>query len=141
MPSALADHEEKKKCADTRAERRLRGWFNMDIYVPPDERFSQQKLSQFTTNAIRAAVHFLMPEAGAIFNQETSNFESFDQIHRLFVGNRDQSVDGWVVERLKQELPDDLFKKFKQVIKESPVKFPLPRIVEGNAAAPLATKI
>lgn len=106
----------------------------MDIYVPPDERFSQQKLSEFTTNAVRAAMHFVMPEAGEIFNHETSKFESFDQIHRLFVGNREQPVDEWVVERLKQELPDYLFKKFKQVMKESPVKFPLPRIVAGNAA-------
>lgn len=75
-----------------------------------------------------------MPEAGAIFNQDTSHFESFDQIHQLFGGNRNQSVDEWLVKRLKHELPDDLFKKVKQVIKEKPVKFQLPRILAGNAA-------
>ncbi|KAH6810607.1 hypothetical protein C2S51_024369 [Perilla frutescens var. frutescens] len=120
---------------DTRVEKRLRGWFNMDIYVPPDERFSQQKFSEFTTNAIRAALHFVMPEAGAIFKQETSHFESFDQIHRLFVSNRDRTLDEWMVKRLKQDLPDELFKKVKKVVKERPVEFPLPRIAAGSQFA------
>ncbi|XP_047949369.1 linoleate 9S-lipoxygenase 6-like [Salvia hispanica] len=120
---------------DTRTEKRLHGWFNTDIYVPPDERFSQQKLSEFTTNAVRAAVHFVMPEARAVFNQETSHFESFDQIHRMFVRNRNQSVDEWMLKRLKHELSDDLFKKLKQVITEKPAKFQLPRIAAGNQFA------
>ncbi|KAG6403514.1 hypothetical protein SASPL_135737 [Salvia splendens] len=119
---------------DTRSERRLHGWFNTDIYVPPDERLSQQ-LSEFTTNAVRAAVHFVMPEASAVFNQETSHFESFDQIHRMSLRNRNQSVDEWMLKRLKHELSDELFKKLKQVITEKPAKFQLPRIAAGNQFA------
>lgn len=107
--------------------------FRTDIYLPSDERFSQQKLSEFTTNAVRAAFHFVLPEAGAIFNQETSHFENFNQIHELFLSNRSESVDEGLVKRLKQELDDDIFKKVKQVMKEKSVKFQLPRIVAGNS--------
>lgn len=35
--------------------------FYLDAYVPPDERFSPKKLSEFIENSIQAAVHFLVP--------------------------------------------------------------------------------
>lgn len=108
----------------------------MDTYVPPDERFSQKKLSEFTSNVIRAAMHFVMPEAGSTLNKESSHFESFDQIHRLFTSNRCQLVDERSMKLLKKVLPDDLFNKVKQVMEENPVKFPLPQIAAGNARAP-----
>lgn len=104
----------------------------MDLYVPPDERFSKKKLSEFTANVVRAAIRFVMPETRLIVNKESRNFESFDQIRRLSSGDTGHSVDEKLVKLLKQKLPDDLFKKVKRVMDEKPVEFPLTRTATGN---------
>ncbi|KAI3461800.1 hypothetical protein Pfo_018463 [Paulownia fortunei] len=120
---------------DFRTESRPGGWFNIDTYVPPEERFSQKKLSELTSNVIRAAMHFVIPEARPMLNKESSHFESFDQINRLFTSNRGQEVDEWLVKLLKQVLPDHLFKKVKLVMEENHINFPLPQIAAGNQFA------
>lgn len=63
--------------------------FYLDAYVPPDERFSPKKLSEFIENSIQAAVHFLVPEAKTK-SQDSHSFESFNEILDLFSSNRSQ---------------------------------------------------
>lgn len=115
-----------------RTERWHRLLFNRNLYVPPDEQFSQKKLTEVTSNVVRAAMHFVMPETRSIVNNKSRNFESFDQIHRLFTGDRGLLVDKKLVTLLKHKLPDDLFKKVKLAMDKKPVEFPLPRIATGN---------
>ncbi|KAL2488318.1 Linoleate 9S-lipoxygenase 5 [Forsythia ovata] len=106
--------------------------FNIDIYAPPDERFSPKKLSELISNVIQAAMRLVIPEAKAMFKEGSSHFESFNEIAQLFTSTRDQGEEESVVKNLKQAVPDDLRKKIKQVIKKNPVKFPLPEIIAGN---------
>ncbi|KAL2470744.1 Linoleate 9S-lipoxygenase 1 [Abeliophyllum distichum] len=106
--------------------------FNIDIYAPPDERFSPKKQSELISNAIQAAMCLVIPEAKAMFKEGSSHFESFNEIAQLFTSTRDQGEEECVVKNLKRAVPDDFLKKIKQVIKKNPVKFPLPEIIAGN---------
>ncbi|XP_059660015.1 linoleate 9S-lipoxygenase 6-like [Cornus florida] len=105
---------------------------NLDIYVPPDERFSPKKLSEFTENSIQAAVHFLIPQAKSLFQENSSSFESFSEIRDLFTSKKYQVVEEWVTHKLKKLVPDKLFKEIQQTSKENPMDFPLPQIIAGN---------
>lgn len=117
----------------------------MDIYVPPDERFSPKKLSEFLSNSIQATVHFIIPEAKSLFKQDSSSFESFDEIHDMFSSKGGQAVEGKVREKskgkvrekLKKLVPNVLFKEINYAGKEDLLKFPLPQIVTGNAPSNL----
>ncbi|XP_022874248.1 linoleate 9S-lipoxygenase 6-like [Olea europaea var. sylvestris] len=109
--------------------------FNIDIYVPPDERFSPKKLSEFISNVIQAAGRFVMLEAKAMFKEGSSHFESFNELQQLFTTTRVQGVEERVVKILKPAVPNDLLQKIKQVIKKNPVKSPLPEIIAGNKFA------
>uniref|UniRef100_A0A3N7G2T8 Lipoxygenase n=1 Tax=Populus trichocarpa TaxID=3694 RepID=A0A3N7G2T8_POPTR len=116
---------------------------NLDIYVPPDERFSPKKLSEFISNSIQATVHFIITEADSLFKQDSSSFESFDEIHDMFSSKRSKAVEGKakdklkgkVKERLKKLVPDVLFKEITYAGKEDLAKFPLPQIIRENELA------
>ncbi|KAL9347420.1 hypothetical protein Peur_058786 [Populus x canadensis] len=116
---------------------------NLDIYVPPDERFSPKKLSKFISNSIQATMHFIITEADSLFKQDSSSFESFDEIYDMFSSKRSNAVEGKakdklkgkVKERLKKLVPDVLFKEITYADKEDLVKFPLPQIIRENELA------
>ncbi|XP_042510798.1 linoleate 9S-lipoxygenase A-like [Macadamia integrifolia] len=112
----------------------------LDIYVPPDERFSTQKMSEFISNSIEAIIHFLMPEAKALFKNESSSFDSFEEIHDLYDDNNNNNpnkvLEGWVIEKLKKLVPQELLREMNNIgSKHHQVKFPLPQIIAKNEMA------
>ncbi|KAG5514887.1 hypothetical protein RHGRI_036064 [Rhododendron griersonianum] len=112
------------------------GTITLDMYVPPDERVSPQKLSELISNSIQASLHFILPEAKLLFtNASTGSFESFDEIRDLFTSSRSQVLEGWVADKLKSMLPPEIFKKITRASKENLTKFPLPQVIAGNELA------
>ncbi|KAL5861543.1 hypothetical protein ACOSQ4_002839 [Xanthoceras sorbifolium] len=107
---------------------------NLDIYVPPDERFSPKKLSEFIGNAIQASAHFLLPEAKTLLQQDSS-FQSFDEIKEMFSKTRSQQVEGWLTEKLRKLLPDELFKGIIHASKGNHLMFPSPQVLTYNESA------
>ena len=108
---------------------------SLDIFVPPDERFSSKKLSDFISSSAQAAVYCLSHEAKQLFQQESDDYNSFDEVHNMFSGNRSRSqeVEGWITEKLKNVLPAKLFKEVTDVNKKNPQKFPIPQIIAGDS--------
>ncbi|XP_010268333.1 PREDICTED: linoleate 9S-lipoxygenase 2-like [Nelumbo nucifera] len=117
----------------TESRPELRGL--LDVYVPPDERFSPRKMSEFIGNSIQAIVNFILPEAKNLFHQDFGSFESFAQLMDLYSSNRHLLVEGWVKEGMKTLLPQDFVKEINHASKENPRKFPLPQIIQGNQLA------
>ncbi|KAG9447095.1 hypothetical protein H6P81_013223 [Aristolochia fimbriata] len=110
---------------------------SLDIYVPPDERFSPKKMSEFISKSVQAVVHFLIPEAKSLF-QESKSFQSFDEIFEMFgkSRNNDHVVDASTVEKLKTVVPKLLFGHIvNETRKEKPTKFPLPQIIAASDVA------
>ncbi|WCJ37255.1 Linoleate 9S-lipoxygenase [Euphorbia peplus] len=105
---------------------------NLDIYVPPDERFSPKKLSEFISNSIQAAVHFVIPETKSLLKQDASTFKSFDEIHDMLTGKKTEAIDGKVMEKLKKFVSNELFKQILHASKEKIKNFSLPQIITEN---------
>ncbi|KAG4193052.1 hypothetical protein ERO13_A07G196300v2 [Gossypium hirsutum] len=111
------------------------GTINLDTYVPPDERCSPKKLSEFIANAIQATAYFHLPEAKSL-PRDSSSFESFGDIRDLYSNNRRQAMRGKsVTEKVKKFVPAQLFKDVTHVIEEVDIKFPLPQIIRANQFA------
>ncbi|XP_058092518.1 linoleate 9S-lipoxygenase A-like [Magnolia sinica] len=108
---------------------------NLDIYVPPDERFSPRKMSEFLSNSIQAIVHFLIPEAKSFFQKDSNSFESFDEMRNMFSGSAAPALDRRLEAMLKRLVPDKVFGEIVRTSKENPGKFPLPQIISVNELA------
>ncbi|XP_043714893.1 linoleate 9S-lipoxygenase 6-like [Telopea speciosissima] len=108
---------------------------NLDIYVPPDERFSQQKMSEFISNSIEAVLHFLIPETKALYQNQSGSFDSLEKINDIY-NKRNKVLDGWVTEQLKKLVPEELIKETtNHASKQHEVKFPIPQIIQENQMA------
>lgn len=106
---------------------------NLDIYVPPDERFSPKKQSEFASNSIQAVLHFLTHTVESMIQPDSNHFESFDEIHDMFSRNKSQVIEGALKEKLKAIVPKEFFKDVTHAIK-NPLKFPVPQIIAGDEA-------
>ncbi|TXG55701.1 hypothetical protein EZV62_020957 [Acer yangbiense] len=107
---------------------------NLDIYVPPDERFRPKKLSEFIGNSIQATAHFILPEAKSLLEKDSS-VQSFNEIKEMFSSNRSQKVDGWLSEKLHKLVPDELYKGIAHASKGDHLMFTLPQILSNNELA------
>ncbi|CAA6660131.1 unnamed protein product [Spirodela intermedia] len=91
--------------ADPKTESRP-GLLGLDVFLPPDERFSPSKMSEFVLNSIQAVVHFLIPELKSLTSRGHGDFESFDQLTEdLYSDQRRRPFDRKVINRLKHFLP------------------------------------
>ncbi|XVF32054.1 hypothetical protein REPUB_Repub17cG0048800 [Reevesia pubescens] len=107
---------------------------NLGTYVPPDERCSTKKLSEFIANAIQASAHFLLPEAKSL-SHDSSSFESFEEIRDLYSDKKSQVMKGMVTEKMKKLVPAELIKEITHAIEKDHIKFPLPQIIIANELA------
>lgn len=113
-------------------------FIDLDFYVPPDERFSPVKLSEFITHSIQAVLHFVFPEVKSLLGHDIGNFESFKELTKdLYARPHEPSiVEGVVMEKLKSLLPKDIYKEVIRVMKENPLKFPVPQVIASEPVSP-----
>lgn len=110
---------------------------NLDFYIPPDERFSPTKLAEVLALAVQAVTHFVVPESNALFHGNVNSFRSFDQLKDDLYGRRPPvAVDGQVMDKLKTSVPSHkTYKQVSKMVKETPVKFPIPQVIEHDQEA------
>ncbi|CAL5094172.1 unnamed protein product [Urochloa decumbens] len=110
---------------------------NLDFYIPPDERFNPTKLAEVLTLAVQAVTHFVIPESRALFQGNINNFKSFDQLRRdLYSKPQQPVVEGVVMDKLKTSVPSHkTYKQVSKMVKETPVRFPIPQVVEHDQGA------
>lgn len=97
----------------------------MSTCIPPDERFSPQKQSEFAKKVIQATLHFV--------GSQTNQLNSFNKIKELFSGKKSQGVEEWMVKKLEDHLPKEILKEIGQGIKDYTAKFPMPQLFAGDA--------
>ena len=113
---------------------------NLDFYIPPDERFSPTKLAEVLTLAVQAVTHFVLPESKAQFHGNINSFRSwFEQLKGdLYRKPQQPVVDGQVMDKLKTSVPSHkTYKQVSKMVKETPVKFPIPQVIERKSSAAL----
>ncbi|KAJ4757480.1 Lipoxygenase [Rhynchospora pubera] len=112
-------------------------FLNLDYYVPPDDRFSPVKFSEFITSAIQAVIHFVIPEVKSLFQGDINNFRSFEQLKRdLYAEPRHSAAfEMMAMEKLKTIVPDEVYKDVTKSIKKNPAKFPVPQVIAADENA------
>ncbi|MQL85416.1 hypothetical protein Taro_017933 [Colocasia esculenta] len=101
------------------------GILDLDIYVPPDERFSPKKLFEFIKVSAHAIVHFLVPELKSLLEKDHANFQSFQQMMEdLYSEGRHRSMETWVVDHLSNCLPHAVLHEAARESKKSTIMFP-----------------
>ncbi|ONM32675.1 lipoxygenase12 [Zea mays] len=95
------------------------------------------KLAEVLALAVQAVTHFVVPESNALFHGNVNSFRSFDQLKDDLYGRRPPvAVDGQVMDKLKTSVPSHkTYKQVSKMVKETPVKFPIPQVIEHDQEA------
>lgn len=107
---------------------------SLDIYVPRDERFGHIKLSDFLTYALKSIVQFLIPEFQALFDSTPDEFDSFEDVLRLYEGGI-KLPQGPFLKALTDSIPLSILKEIIRTDGEGKFKFPTPQVIQGTDVA------
>ncbi|KAF5782039.1 putative linoleate 13S-lipoxygenase [Helianthus annuus] len=120
--------------SDPRTESRLPLVKSLDIYVPRDERFGHLKLSDFLANGLVSIVQFLVPEFKALCDSSPDEFDSFQDIMKLYEGGF-KLPDGPLLDRIRQNIPLEMLKVFLETDSSGVAKFPTPDVIKEDKSA------
>ena len=95
---------------DPASESRLLILSTLDIFVPRDERFRHLKLSNFLAYTIKSLEKFLQPKLKAIFNSTPNEFDSFEDIMKLYLDGI-KLLDNPALDDAKNQIPLELIKE------------------------------
>lgn len=117
--------------ADPNSESRL--ILGLDIYVPRDERFGHVKMSDFLTYSIKALIQSLKPILDAILAQTRNEFDSFEEVFRLYEGGL-PVPNVPLLDELKERIPFEMVKEMLRTEgNQRLLKFPLPHVNRGTS--------
>ncbi|KAM7481473.1 hypothetical protein LguiB_006056 [Lonicera macranthoides] len=119
---------------DPKTESRLPLLKSLNIYVPRDERFGHLKKSDFLANALKSLVQFLLPEFEAFCAQTPDEFDSFQDVLKLYEGGI-KLPDGPLLDKIKENIPLEMLKQLLQTDGEGLAKFPMPQVIKDDKSA------
>ncbi|CAK9168024.1 unnamed protein product [Ilex paraguariensis] len=106
---------------DPNSESRLPLLMSLNIYVPRDERFGHLKMSDFLAYALKAVVQFLHPEFEAICNLTHNEFNTFQDVLKLYEGG---------IKRPEGPLLDLI-----RIDGQGHFKYPMPQVIKEDKSA------
>lgn len=107
---------------------------DLSIYVPRDERFSQVKFSDFIAYALKSLGQVLVPEIKAVFDKTINEFDTFDDVRRLYEGGI-KLPEGHSLDKIRQCVPWELLRELLRSDGERFLKFPLPEVIQKDRSA------
>eukprot|EP01018_Ginkgo_biloba_P038521 Gb_36878 [translate_table: standard] len=107
---------------------------SLNIFVPRDERFGHLKMSDFLGYALKSVVQFLVPELKSIFDPPPNEFDSFDDVMKLY-SDGIKLPDNPIVEAAKDLIPLELIKELVRTDGEKLLKYPYPQVVVADEFA------
>jgi len=102
---------------------------SLDIYVPRDERFGHLKLSDFLASAVKSIVQVLKPELESLFDSTPHEFDSFEDVFKLYEGGI--KVPEGILKNVRDKIPAELLKEILRTDGERFLKFPVPQVIKG----------
>lgn len=103
----------------------------MDIYVPRDESFGHLKESDFLYFGLRALVQFLLPAFEAIFDSTPNEFDTFDDVLKLYEGGF-KLPEGPLLDNIRKNIPPELLNELIRIDAQGFAKFPMPAVIKGS---------
>lgn len=116
--------------ADPNYESRLPILMSLNIYVPRDERFGHLKMADFLAYALKSIVQFVKPELEALFDSTPNDFDSFDDVLKLYEGGI-ELPDGPLLDNIRKNIPQEMLKEIFRTDGEQLFKFPTPQVIKG----------
>ncbi|XP_051144559.1 probable linoleate 9S-lipoxygenase 5 [Andrographis paniculata] len=120
--------------SDPSNESRIPLYDSLSIYVPRDEKFSQLKMSDFVAYGLKSIFQFLAPEFEALFDKTPSEFDSFEDVLKLYEGGIDVSNKS-LLQKIREHIPFEMIKELLRSDGEGPFKFPLPQVIKEDKFA------
>ncbi|KAF3454480.1 hypothetical protein FNV43_RR04927 [Rhamnella rubrinervis] len=119
--------------ADPNSERRLMLLMSLNIYVPRDERFGHLKMSDFLAYALKSIGQFLKPELEAVFDKTPNEFDSFEDVLKLYEGGIELPVS--LLENIRENIPGEILREIFRTDGERLLKFPVPQVIKEDTSA------
>ncbi|XP_059075875.1 probable linoleate 9S-lipoxygenase 5 isoform X2 [Cryptomeria japonica] len=121
---------------DPASESRLSVFSSLDIFVPRDERFGHLKLSDFLGYAIKSLGQFLQPELKAFFDSTPNEFDSFEDIMKLY-SDGIKLPDNPILDDTKNRIPLELIKELVKTDSEGQnlLAYPTPQVIARDKLA------
>ncbi|KAM7473765.1 hypothetical protein LguiB_021008 [Lonicera macranthoides] len=119
---------------DPDTESRLPLYQSLKIYVPRDERFSQMKMSDFASYALKSIFQFLVPEFEALFDKTRDEFDKIEDVLKLYEGRINLS-NSHLLDTMREHIPIELIKELLRTDGEPVFKFPVPQVIEKDETA------
>nr|XP_043622571.1 probable linoleate 9S-lipoxygenase 5 [Erigeron canadensis] len=120
--------------SDPKTESRLPLIMSLNIYVPRDERFGHLKLSDFLAYGLKSIVQFLVPEFQALSDSTHDEFDSFEDIMKLYEGGF-KLPGGPLFDRIREKVPLEILKTLLETDSSGVTKFPKPQIIKEDKSA------
>lgn len=116
---------------DPKTESRLSLIESLQMYVPRDERFGHLKRSDFLAYGLEAVFKFLLPEFEAITDDTIDEFDSFDDVLKLYKGGI-KLPKGPLHDRIRENIPLQVFKELIRSDGEGLAKYSTPDVIKGT---------
>ncbi|KAM0007111.1 putative linoleate 13S-lipoxygenase [Helianthus debilis subsp. tardiflorus] len=108
----------------------------MKIYVPTDERFGHLKNSDFLAYGVESVLKFLLPEFEAIADDTLNEFDSFEDVMKLYNGGI-KLPQGPLLDGLLENISLQMFKELIRSDGEGFAKYSILQVIEGtNSSVP-----
>lgn len=104
----------------------------LNVYVPRDEKFNQVKMGDFLAYALKAIFHFVVPEFEALFDKTPNEFDSFDDVLKLYAEG--VKVNESAKKKVDHHIPEILQELFRADSSRA-YKFPMPQIIQEDRDA------
>nr|O22508.1 RecName: Full=Probable linoleate 9S-lipoxygenase 8 [Solanum tuberosum]AAB81595.1 lipoxygenase [Solanum tuberosum] len=119
---------------DPKVKSRIPLILSLDIYVPRDERFGHLKMSDFLTYALKSIVQFILPELHALFDGTPNEFDSFEDVLRLYEGGI-KLPQGPLFKALTAAIPLEMIRELLRTDGEGILRFPTPLVIKDSKTA------
>ncbi|KAG6493640.1 probable linoleate 9S-lipoxygenase 5 [Zingiber officinale] len=120
---------------DPETESRVPLIMSLDIYVPRDERFGHLKMADFLTYAIKGLAQAVLPVLMAIFDETPNEFDSFEDILKLYEGGL-PVVNNALIDELRERIPFEVIRElFRTEDNQRLLKLPLPQVIQEDKYA------
>ncbi|KAL2325272.1 hypothetical protein Fmac_024330 [Flemingia macrophylla] len=119
--------------SDPNSESRVDLASSLDIYVPRDERFGHLKMADFLAYALRSIVQVLKPELESLFNSTPNEFDSFEDVFKLYEGGIE--VPEGLLKKVRDNIPAEMLKEIFRTDGQRFLKFPVPQVIAEDKSA------
>ncbi|KAL6278610.1 hypothetical protein ACE6H2_022211 [Prunus campanulata] len=118
---------------DPNSESRIPLLMSLNVYVPRDERFGHLKLSDFLAYALKSIVQFIRPELEALFDKTPSEFDSFEDVLKLYIGGI--PLPEGLLKDIGDNIPAEMLKEIFRTDGAQLLRFPMPQVIKEDKSS------